>query len=169
MYTPIHFQNKNIAECCATIRSFPLGTLVVNAESGFEINHIPFVVDTDEKVALRLRAHIPKANPLFEILMNTTTDCVVIFQAAEGYVSPSWYATKKEHGKVVPTWNYKVVHAHGKISLNQDSGWITQQLHDLTDQNEEPRSKRWTILDAPENYFKKQLSALAGLEVKSAG
>jgi len=115
-----------------------------------------------------LRAHIPKANPLFEILLHSTTDCAVVFQGAGGYVSPSWYATKQEHGKVVPTWNYKVVHAHGKLSLNQESDWIAQQLHDLTNQSEKPRSKQWAVTDAPGSYLKKQLSALVGLEVKIA-
>lgn len=165
MYTPTHFINKNDADTCSTIRSCPLGTLVVYSKSEFEINHLPFVVDTEDDVAVRLRAHMPKANPLFEILSLSSVDCVVIFQGPDGYVSPSWYATKKEHGKVVPTWNYKVIHAHGKLSLNQDQAWVMQQLHDLTNQNEAPRSNKWSVSDAPESYLEKQMSVLVGLEV----
>jgi len=166
MYNPTHFINRDNTDSFSLIRIFPLGTLVVCSASGFEVNHIPFVVDAEEDVAVRLRAHIPKASPLFELLIQSSIDCVVIFQGPENYVSPSWYATKKEHGKVVPTWNYKVVHVHGQLNLIQDKGWVMQQLHDLTNQNEASRSDKWSVSDAPESYLEKQLSVLVGLEVK---
>ena len=168
MYTPTHFVNTNDADSSSLIRSFPLSTLVVFSESGFEINHIPFVLDSEEGVAVRLRAHIPKVNPLFELLSNQSINCVAIFQGPESYVSPSWYATKKEHGKVVPTWNYKVVHVHGNLKLKQDQAWVKQQLNDLTNQNESRRPEKWAISDAPDNFVDKQLSVLVGLEVMIA-
>jgi len=165
MYTPSHFINRDDVDSCSLIKTSPLGTLIALSTDGFEVNHIPFVIDIENDVAVRLRAHIPKANPMFDILTKSPVDCVVIFQGPESYVSPSWYATKKEHGKVVPTWNYKVVHVHGELNLKQDQAWIVQQLNDLTNQNEASRSKKWSVSDAPESYLQKQLSVLVGLEV----
>src|SRR5690606_9510621 len=114
MYLPRHFEETDVVKLHGLIRDAPLGTLVINSTEGFEANHIPFVhrvVDNEFGV---LRAHIPRANPL-SVMLESGTPCLVIFAGADGYISPSWYTTKKDHGKVVPTWNYSVVHVHGRI------------------------------------------------------
>ncbi len=111
-----------------------------------------------------LRAHIPRANPL-SAQLESETDCLVIFHGPEGYVSPSWYATKKKDGKVVPTWNYCVAHAHGRIALVNDESWVKAQLHALTEQSEAPRNEPWQVSDAPQEYTERLVKSLVGLEV----
>ena len=124
MYQPKAFQETDIENISYLVRDNPLGTLVVANKSGFEVNHIPFVLDVENTTALCLRAHIPKANPLVELVQNSES-CVVIFHGADGYISPSWYSTKKKHGKVVPTWNYSVVHIHGNLTLVEEKTWLS--------------------------------------------
>ena len=169
MYTPAVFKNNDPAQVSALVGSNPLGILVVNTESDFEVNHIPFVLDLEADKPVRLRAHIPKANPLNTLLTNNTASgvakCVVIFNGPDGYISPSWYATKKEHGKVVPTWNYSVVHIHGNLTLRTETPWLLQQLTDLTNQNEQGKADAWSVSDAPEAYTEKLMASLVGLEI----
>jgi len=167
MFQPKSFVESDYERIRVLVRENPLGTLVVSSDAEFEINHIPFILDSDEIAGVRLRAHIPKASPLTKILESKKTSCVVIFQGANGYITPSWYSTKKKHGKVVPTWNYAVVHIHGQISLIEEPSWILKQLNDLTDQNEAHRETRWQVSDAPKDYTKKQVSFLLGIEITS--
>lgn len=141
-----------------------LGTLVVTGVDGYEVNHLPFVVDRLSDDSLRLRAHLPKANPLCAELISAKK-CVVVFNGPDGYITPSWYATKQQHGRAVPTWNYSVVHMHGTCNLVDDSAWIYEQLVDLTAKNERLRSDEWQVSDAPSEFIESQLRALMGLEV----
>lgn len=164
MYQPRHFQNDDIANSVALIEANPLGTLVLHSSGSFEVNHIPFIVDHDGSGITTLRAHIPKANALAELAMKPL-DCVVVFQGAQGYVSPSWYATKQRHGKVVPTWNYSVVHVHGEIQTVSESSWVMQQLQELTELNEGKRDKPWQVSDAPGDFTEALVSALVGLQI----
>ena len=164
MYTPRIFKVKDLHQSLALIGQNALGTLVVSTDDGFEVNHLPFVVDIIKDNQLRLRAHIPRANSLSSMLVSSKK-CVVIFNGADGYISPSWYATKKEHGKVVPTWNYSVVHVHGDIIVFDDLDWVRQQLLELTEQHEAERVEPWALTDAPGDYIDKQLGALVGLQV----
>lgn len=166
MYQPKAFQETDIENISYLVRDNPLGTLVVANKSGFEVNHIPFVLDVENTTALCLRAHIPKANPLVELVQNSES-CVVIFHGADGYISPSWYSTKKKHGKVVPTWNYSVVHIHGKLTLVEEKTWLVKQLEELTNQKEQNRTNQWQVSDAPKGYTEKQLSFLVGIEITS--
>lgn len=165
MYTPRHFINSDFEQICGLIRSHPLGVLVAHSGTGFEVSHIPFILDTEGESAVRLRAHMPKKNPLYE-LISDLKNCVVVFQGAQGYVSPSWYKTKQEHGKVVPTWNYDVVHVHGMMSMKTDNDWLLKQLNDITNQSERNRSNSWAVSDAPEQFTERQMTALVGIEIE---
>jgi len=159
-----HFEEHDQKNMIELIRANPLGTVIICTEHGFEVNHIPFVFDATDSVTKRLNAHIPRSNPLKSIL-SESRECVLIFQAANGYITPSWYATKEEHGKVVPTWNYSVVHIHGDIELIDDPNWILIQLEELTELNEQARKESWKIADAPKDFITSQLKALIGLQV----
>jgi len=164
MYIPKHFEQKDVSILGKLIQSAPLGILIVNGPDGFEANHIPFIHRDTESGLGVLRAHIPRANPLSGNL-NPDTACLVIFTGPQGYISPSWYATKKEHGRVVPTWNYSVAHVYGRVSVIDDAEWILAQLNELTDQNENGRREPWSVSDAPADYIQTQIGRLVGLEV----
>ena len=164
MYTPSAFEEKRITNLLALIREAPLGTLVVAGNSRLEVNHLPCVYDGNEAGQGTLRAHIPRANPLTGML-NTATPAVVVFHGADGYVSPSWYATKQAHGKVVPTWNYAVAHVHGPAQVVDDAAWIRDQLEQLTDQSEQVRAEPWSVSDAPSEFTDKLIAALIGVEI----
>ena len=161
---PKVFIEKNRSKLLELVESNSLGTLVVSSAGEYDVNHLPFLVDSQDTGAIRLRAHLPKANPLCS-LVEGAEKCVVIFNGADGYITPSWYATKKVHGKVVPTWNYSVVHMHGIMKIIDDSRWIYSQLTDLTNKNEKSRKESWKVTDAPADYIESQLKALVGLEI----
>ena len=165
MYELAHFKNDELAVQAEVILSNPLGVLVVNTAAGFEVNHIPFMLDIRDGIASCLRAHIPKNNPLSNVAISPV-NCVAVFQGAQGYISPSWYATKKEHCKVVPTWNYQVVHVHGELRVIDDADWVLQQLNDLTTLNERSRDHPWAVSDAPEKYTAARIHGLVGLELQ---
>lgn len=164
MYQPRPFIEHDLLKAMQLVKQSPLGTLIINSEEGFEVNHIPFVIDLIKPEVPRLRAHIPRSNSLSSILTSEQNG-VVTFNGADGYISPSWYATKKQHGKVVPTWNYSVVHVHGKIVVKDDPEWVRSQLHALTSLNENLRSDSWAISDAPDDFISMQIRALVGLEL----
>ncbi|MEM9401707.1 MAG: FMN-binding negative transcriptional regulator [Pseudomonadota bacterium] len=164
MYTPKHFAESQTDALFELIAAAPLGALVVSGEQGLDANHIPFVHDAGIDGLGLLRAHIPRANPLSRTLRDATP-CLVIFNGPDGYISPSWYATKQEHGRVVPTWNYSVAHVHGEVSVVDDPDWVLAQIQDLTDRNESQRSKPWSVSDAPENYTRRLVAGLVGLEI----
>ena len=141
MYVPPHFAETDPEVLRALIRAHPLGTWVVPADGTLVVNHIPFLVRGDMLVG-----HVARANDVWKKLGE---ESVVVFQGAESYISPSWYATKQEHGKVVPTWNYAVVHAHGVPRAIEDRDWLYALVTALTDSQESNRPKPWRVTDAP--------------------
>ena len=165
MYLPSHFEEHDPAKIHALVRRSPLGTLVVQTNEGLVANHIPFLLAADQAPTVSLQAHIPKANPLSVALLEKAHDCLVIFHGPEGYISPSGYATKKEHGRVVPTWNYAVVHVHGTIRAIDDPSWVLSQVIALTAQNEAARTEPWAVSDAPKAFTGQLARTLVGLEV----
>ena len=164
MYVPDHFEETDRSALLALIRDAPLGAFVINGNDGIEANHIPFVHRSSTNPDGVLWAHIPRANPL-STRVGDETRCLVVFCGPQGYVSPSWYATKNAHGRVVPTWNYAVVHAHGRARLVNDREWIREQLGILTGQMEAQRDDPWSVADAPDDFTRKLIDALVGLEV----
>ena len=165
MYLPKHFEETRVPVLHELIGANPLGALVVVTAAGLDANHIPFEVDPEPAPFGTLRGHIARANPLWRDAARDA-EALVIFQGPGIYVSPSWYVTKAETGKVVPTWNYVVVHAHGTPRFIDDREWLRGFVTQLTHRHEEQRDgEPWKVTDAPADYIESMLGAIIGLEI----
>jgi transcriptional regulator len=164
MYQPPHFREDRIAVQHALIRQFPLGLLVTAGPGGLMANPAPFVLYADEGERGLLRVHLARANPQLRELAGVG-ECLVVFQGPQEYVTPSWYATKRETGKVVPTWNYATVHVHGRPAVIEDAAWLRRQIDDLTAMAEGYRPAKWQVDDAPADFVTAQLKGIAGVEI----
>jgi transcriptional regulator len=131
MYQPPHFREDRIEVQHDLIRAHPLGLVVTAGPSGLMANPIPFLVDAGTSERGTLRGHLARANPQWRDLA-AVEECLVVFQGPQEYVTPSWYATKRESGKVVPTWNYVTVHVWGRPVMIEDTVWLRRQIDDLT-------------------------------------
>ena len=163
MYLPKHFAEDDIAEVHALMRANPLATLITHGPDGLDANHIPLLLADGEPCGT-LQGHIARANPLWKA-GNVAGEVLVVFQGEESYISPSGYATKAEHGKVVPTWNYAAVHAYGELTVIDDPAWIFGQISALTATNEAALPKPWAVTDAPADYIEKMRGAIVGIEI----
>ncbi len=164
MYQPPHFREDRLEVQHGLIRSHPLGLLVTAGPGGLMANPIPFLVYPDGSEFGTLRAHVARGNPQWREL-GVVEECLVVFQGPHSYVSPSWYATKQETGKVVPTWNYVTVHAWGRPRVIEDAGWLRRQLDDLTASQENHRAPPWAVGDAPEPFIASQMKGIVGVEI----
>ena len=164
MYTPKHFEEPRIEVMHELMRARPLATLVTLASNGLEANHIPLhLVDTPVPFGT-LRGHVARANPVWSDFAKDV-EVLAIFHGPDSYITPSWYATKQETGKVVPTWNYAVVHAYGTLRVIDDAAWVRAQLEALTAHNEAGFALPWSVSDAPREYTEKLLEAIVGFEI----
>lgn len=163
MYLPTHFKQENQVELFDLIEHHPLGTLIVMHADGLEVNHIPFELDRLHLPAGILRGHIAKANPLASLLSEPQS-AYVIFQAEQHYISPNWYPGKQEHHRVVPTWNYRVVHATGQLSVIEDQKYLRGVLARLTRQHEADQPVPWRLSDAPADFIEQQLEKIMAIE-----
>ncbi|MER8960368.1 FMN-binding negative transcriptional regulator [Mesorhizobium sp. M0701] len=167
MYQPPHFQETRPDVLHGLIRAHPLGLLVSNGVEGPVANAIPFLLDADVPPNGRLRAHLAKANPQWRLLAdNPLARVLVVFQGADAYVTPSWYETKRETGKVVPTWNYAIVQVRGIVTVIEDQDWLAEQISDLTMSQEGSRSAPWAVTDAPAPFIQSQIKGIVGLEIE---
>ncbi len=167
MYQPPHFREDRREVQHALIKSHSLGLLITAGPGGLQANFIPFLIDARASEQGTLRAHLARANPqLLELA--AVEECLVVFQGAQAYVSPSLYPTKQETGKVVPTWNYITVHAWGRPRVLDDAAWIRSQVDDLTRHKEAERAAPWQLSDAPEPFFAAQMKGIVGLEIPIA-
>lgn len=167
MYQPPHFVETRLDVLHALIRAHPLGLLVSNGTDGPIANPLPFLLDADAGPHGRLRAHLAKANPQWRTISeNTEIPVLVVFQGAESYVTPSWYQTKRETGKVVPTWNYAVVQVRGRARIVDDKEWLAGQIAELTTIHEAPRAEPWQVTDAPAPFIEAQIKGIIGLEIE---
>ena len=164
MYLPSHFKEERTAVVHGLIRDHPLGTLVTLGPQGLDGNHMPFQIDPEPRPFGTLRAHVARANPMWREF-SQDVEALAIFQGPQAYVTPSWYPTKQENGKVVPTWNYLVVHAYGPLRVVEDTSWLRNFVEGLTNRFEAGRADPWKITDAPDDYIQRQLSAIIGLEI----
>jgi transcriptional regulator len=164
MYLPKHFEETRVHVLHALIGAHPLGALVAMTPAGLDANHIPFEVDPEPAPFGTLRGHIARANPLWRDF-SRDVEALAIFQGPGTYVSPAWYPTKQETAKVVPTWNYAVVHAYGTLRFIDDRDWLRAFVSKLTDRHEAPRPEPWKVTDAPADYIETQLGAIIGLEI----
>ena len=167
MYVPSHFAETRIEVLYELVRAHPLGALVVLASGGLDANHIPFEIDPQPAPFGTLRGHVARANPVWRDF-SPQVDALAIFQGPHAYISPAWYATKKEHGKVVPTWNYVVVHAQGPLRVIDDRAWLRQFVEKLTNRYEAPRSDPWHVTDAPADFIDTMVGAIVGIEIPIA-
>ena len=164
MYTPSHFEETRIEILHELMRQHPLATLVTLGSDGLNANHIPLELVPEPSPFGTLRGHVARSNPLWSDF-NHEIETLVIFQGANSYISPSWYPTKKETGKAVPTWNYAVVHAYGSLKIIDDPVWLRGLVERLTNHHEATKPDPWKVSDAPENYIEPLLRAIVGIEI----
>jgi transcriptional regulator len=164
MYQPPAFREDRIEVQHALVRAHPLGLLITAGPAGLLANPFPFLLDDDGTARGTLRLHMARANPQWREL-EAVEECLVVFQGPQDYVTPSWYATKRETGKVVPTWNYATVHAWGRPRVMKDDAWLRRQIEDLTASRESRRAEPWAVGDAPEDFVAMQMRAIVGIEI----
>ena len=164
MYLPQHFEESRVDVLHGLIHTHPLGALVTLTADGLDANHIPFEVDPEPAPFGTLCGHVARANRVWRDL-SPGVEALVIFQGPGTYISPAWYPTKQETAKVVPTWNYAVVHAHGTPRFIDDRAWLRDFVTKLTNRHEAERRDPWHVTDAPADYIDKQLGAIIGLEI----
>ena len=164
MYIPPAFRVDSLDFQHGLIREHPLGLLITAGTGGLMANPLPFLIEADGSAFGKLRAHLARANTQLAELAEAR-ECLVVFQGPQSYVTPSWYATKQDTGKVVPTWNYATVHAWGKPQIFDDASWLRQQIGELTDKQESRRHARWAVEDAPPDFITSQVKGIVGLEI----
>jgi transcriptional regulator len=167
MYVPAHFREQRPELLHAFIARHPLASLVVRTAVGLEANHIPMLPVASPDAPLRLRGHVARANPVWKQAL-PGEPVLAIFTGANTYVTPSWYPSKRQHGKVVPTWNYAAVHAQGPIRFIDDPAWVRPLVSALTDQHERERGQPWNVEDAPDDYVAAMVRAIVGFEIEVA-
>lgn len=164
MYLPKHFEETRVEVLHELIRAHPLGALVTLTSGGLDANHIPFEVDPQPLPFGTLRGHIARANPLWQEVARDV-EALVIFRGHSEYISPSWYPSKRETARVVPTWNYAIVHAYGPLQPIEEAAWLRGFVEELTNRHEAERDEPWKVTDAPADFIDKMLGAIVGVEI----
>lgn len=165
MYLPTHFQQDDLTELFDCIEAHPLASVMVVFDGDIEANHIPLELDRSAGAKGMLRGHIAKANPLFRLLENERS-VYVIFHADQAYISPNWYEGKQEHHRVVPTWNYRVIHVKGMIRKVDDDKYLRGVLARLTRTHEATQAVPWKMGDAPNDFIEEQLEKIVAIEIE---
>jgi len=164
MYVPKHHQLKEHDAAFSLMVSHPLGAWVCQTQEGLVANHLPFFLDRTRGPHGVLMGHVARANAVWRQL-TLLAPSVVIFQGPQSYITPGWYPSKVEHGKVVPTWNYLVAHVHGTARVVEDRDWMLNMLNRLTDTQEAHQSQPWQVGDAPSDHIEKLMRAVVGIEI----
>lgn len=164
MYQPPHFRVEDRAALFDVIRAHPLAMLITSGSRGLIANPIPFVI-TGEAGAERLRGHLARPNEQWRE-MAEGAEPLLVFQSVDHYVSPSWYETKRETHKVVPTWNYIVVQVRGPARVDDSAAYLSEQIDQLTRAHEEHRSQPWRVADAPPEFIAGQMRGIVGVEIE---
>lgn len=162
MHCPAMFREERIEVLHQLIRDHPLATLITTGSHGLTANLIPFALQGDV-----LRAHLARNNRQLDDL-RAGGEALVVFQGPQCYVSPSWYPSKAEHGKVVPTWNFIMVQARGRPQVRDDADWLRAHVGHMTDHLESEREQPWSVADAPADFIAGQLRAIVGVEIPIA-
>ena len=160
MYLPSHFEQHDTEALRALMREHPLATLVSLQADGPTADHVPLEFDAATRT---LRGHVARANPLWRVAGGQAV--LAVFCGPQTYVTPSWYASKAATHKVVPTWNYTVVHAHGTLQVIEDAPWLHDLVSRLTRHHESPRAQPWAVSDAPDDYVQPMLRAIVGIQI----
>ena len=167
MYLPKHFEETRVEELRRIMAEYPLGAFVIHGPNGLDANHLPFHLDPDAGAHGRLLAHVARANPVWTEIKEGD-EVLVIFRAANAYVSPNWYPSKHELHRQVPTWNYQAVHVHGKAHVRDDERFVRGVVARLTRTHEAGTGadRPWKMTDAPQEYIEQMLAAIVGLEIE---
>lgn len=164
MYIPAHFAQPNVEAMQALMRAHPLATLATLTPHGIDANHLPLHLMLDGSPHGVLRGHVARSNPVWQEL-SPDHEVLAIFRGPDAYISPSWYPTKRETGRVVPTWNYAVVHAHGALRVIDDPAWLRSQITALTAQQEIAMPHPWAVSEAPAEYIDAMVRGIVGIEI----
>ena len=166
MYVPNHFKEDDVKQLQQYIRDYSFGLLVIADEEGIEANYMPFCLSVEEDDSFgTLQCHLARSNKVWQRIENSRF-VLAVFKGPDAYVSPSWYPSKAETGRVVPTWNYLAVHVAGSAQVIQDAVWLKQHLCQLTYQHEAGRAEPWAVEDAPDDYTEGLMRAIVGIEIK---
>jgi transcriptional regulator len=165
MYLPAHFAQHDRDAILALMQQRPLATLVIGAPEGPTADLIPLEFAPDAGPHGTLRGHVARANPLWR---RAGAPALAVFHGPDAYVSPGWYAAKREHGKVVPTWNYTMVQARGTLRAVDDAPWLHALVQRLTNHHEAAQPAPWAVHDAPADFVVQLLRAIVGIEIELA-
>ena len=160
MYQPDHFRVEDVPQMHALMRARPFATLVSAGSAGLYGSHLPTVLKDEAQFGV-IECHLARANPHCKDL-GEVGEALMIFQGPQGYVTPNWYPSKAQHGKVVPTWNYAVVHAYGRAEVINDAEWLRRHVTELTAQQERIEARPWAVSDAPKPYVDTMLRGIVG-------
>lgn len=164
MYAPSHFNESRSAVLHEFIARHPLAVLVAATPTGVQANHVPLMLAPVAGSSGMLKGHIARGNTMWKDVPSGS-EMLAIFQGPSQYISPSWYPSKREHGRVVPTWNYAVVHARGTVTWIHDKGWLRAFVESLTNLHERGQASPWHVSDAPAEYVEQMLAAIVGFEI----
>jgi transcriptional regulator len=164
MYNPPAFKEEDLNRQHQLIRNRPLGLLISSTPDGLQASPLPFHLVSDGSSLGRLQGHLARGNPHWKMLEGQ--DVLVVFQGGDAYVTPAWYRSKAQHGRVVPTWNYVMVQVHGKVRVIDDHEWLRTQITRLTHDHEAPRPEPWHVTDAPASFIDTQINGIVGLEIE---
>jgi transcriptional regulator len=164
LYIPKFNEETDVSILHALIKENPFGAWTVVSEGEITINHIPFVLHEEKGEFGTLLGHVAIKNSIWKTF-SKDFESVIVFQGEDSYISPSWYPTKHEHGKVVPTWNYSVVHAWGTPKVIDNREWLLSHVEEITNIHEQDQQLPWKVSDAPEEYIDKLLSVIVGIEI----
>jgi transcriptional regulator len=165
MYIPTQFRETEIPVIHEAIRRSGLATLVTTGPDGLIATPLPLLLDPAPAPYGTLLGHVAKANPQWQRSAGEV-DALAMFMGPDAYITPSWYATKRETGKVVPTWNYVAVHAYGRVEFYSDPDRLLALVTRLTGHHEAPRATPWAVSDAPADFIQSQLKGIVGLELR---
>lgn len=162
MYLPKHFAQTDPAALQGLMLQHPLATIITTAEPGLTADLVPLEFHPELGTHGVLRGHVARANPLWR---QQGTHVLAVFHGPQAYISPNWYPSKREHAKVVPTWNYTLVQARGTLVAVEDAPWVHALVSRLTDHHEAPQPAPWAVTDAPDDYVQQMLRAIVGIEI----
>lgn len=165
MYVPAHFEESRPEVLHDLIENNPLGVLVTHGAGGLDANHIPFDLNPSQGPHGTLHCHVARNNPVWQDVA-TGDEVLVVFRAADAYISPQWYPSKHEFHKQVPSWNYLVAHAYGRITIHDDERYVRGNVARLTRRHEASQPVPWKMTDAPKDYTEAMLKVIVGLEIE---
>ena len=164
MYVPAHFEELRTEVLHDLIEKAPLGILFTHGRSGMDANHIPFHVSWEDGQHGTLHCHVARANPVWQDIA-TGDEVLVVFRSADAYISPNWYPSKREFKKQVPTWNYTLAHAYGRVTIRDDERYVRTVIARLTRGHESTQANPWKMSDSPKEYLDTMVKNIVGIEV----